>query len=109
MGKQVGRWDKLDLLVPIILIGRCGHKDRCSFRTLYGHRPARGEGDQERELCMKFRMSLIFCALVVILVSMVWVVRDRGSAGDVALTPAVAPAPMMVQTVAAPLPAVAAT
>jgi hypothetical protein len=51
-------------------------------------------------------MSLIFSALVVILVSMVWVVRDRGNSGDVAIVPAIAPPPIevLVQSVPAPAP-----
>jgi len=55
---------------------------------------------------MKNRMSLIFVALVVILISMIWVIRDRGNAGDVALAPAMAPAPMevLVQNVPVPPP-----
>jgi hypothetical protein len=59
---------------------------------------------------MKSRMSLILTALVVILVSMVWVVRDRGNAGDVAMAPAMTAPPMtvLVQSVPAPTPAVPA-
>jgi hypothetical protein len=39
---------------------------------------------------MKTRMSLIFSALLVIMISMVWVVRDPGRAGDVAIAPTMA-------------------
>jgi hypothetical protein len=54
---------------------------------------------------LKSRMSLIFSALVVILVSMVWVVRDRGNSGDVAIVPAIAPAPIEVLVQSVPTPA----
>jgi hypothetical protein len=47
---------------------------------------------------LKSRMSLIFTALVVILASMIWVIRDRGNTADIAAAPLV---PMLVQTVRA--------
>jgi hypothetical protein len=43
---------------------------------------------------LKSRLSLIFTALVLILGCMVWVVRDRGATGDVAIVPM---PPMQVQ------------
>jgi hypothetical protein len=74
-----------------------------------GNRPTREKKiDRDREVRLKTRMSLIFAALVVILVSMIWVVRDRGNAGDVAQAPAMAPQPpiaVLVQSVPAPVAA----
>jgi len=65
------------------------------------------EGDHDREVRLKTRMSLIFAALVVILASMIWVVRDRGNSGDVALVPAMAPAPIQVLVQSVPVPVAA--